>query len=70
MRNARNNYENYTKTMGKIIHPELSYKIVLEVKTKPFMTKSDYYQTKRYLTCLNKKLAILVKRILNSGSEK
>jgi len=51
-------------------------KIVLEIKTKKMLTREDYYQTKRYLTALNKKLAILVnfhqryltpKRILNSG---
>jgi GxxExxY protein len=49
-------------------------KIVLEFKTKNFITKEDYYQTKRYLITLNLKLAILVnfrqnrlspKRILN-----
>lgn len=50
-------------------------KIVLEVKTKSFLTKDDYYQTRRYLHALKKKLGILVnmrryyihpKRILNS----
>jgi len=76
----------------KIIYPELSYegeqkgrnkvdfliedKIILEIKSKPFITQNDYYQTRRYLDCLNKKLAILVnmkryyvnpKRILNSS---
>jgi GxxExxY protein len=49
-------------------------KIILEVKAKPFITKEDYYQTRRYLGCLSKKLCILVnmrrylitpKRILN-----
>ena len=35
-------------------------KIILEIKSKPFITKNDYYQVKRYLTSLNKKLAILV----------
>lgn len=49
--------------------------IILEIKTKPFITKEDYYQIKRYLVSLNKKLGILVnmrryyvnpKRILNS----
>lgn len=52
-------------------------KIILEVKAKPYITKQDYYQTQRYLSALNKKLAILVnmrryyivpKRILNSGA--
>lgn len=50
-------------------------RIVLEVKAKQFITKEDYYQVRRYLSSLNKKLAILVnmrryyvnpKRILNS----
>ena len=50
-------------------------KIVLEIKAKPFITKSDYYQTRRYLDSLDKKLGFLVnmrnysinpKRILNS----
>lgn len=50
--------------------------IILEVKAKPFVTKEDYFQTRRYLDCLSKKLGILVnmrqyyvnpKRILNSG---
>ena len=53
-------------------------KIILEIKAKPFITKNDYYQTRRYLGALNKKLAILVnmrrycinpKRILNSELE-
>jgi len=50
-------------------------KIILEVKSKQFITKNDYYQVRRYLDALHKKLAILVnmrnyyvrpKRILNS----
>ncbi len=53
-------------------------KIVLEVKTKRFLARSDYYQIKRYLVCLNKKLGIIVnfhqkfvqpKRILNSAAK-
>ena len=52
-------------------------KIILEVKTKRMVQKEDYYQTKRYLTALNKKLALIVnfrdkflrpKRILNSAA--
>jgi GxxExxY protein len=50
-------------------------KIILEIKTKRFLMNEDYYQVKRYLVALNKKLGILVnfrrkyitpKRILNS----
>lgn len=51
--------------------------IILELKSKKIITKDDYYQIKRYLTLLNKKLGILVnfrssyiypKRILNSSA--
>jgi len=51
-------------------------KIILEIKTKSFITKNDYHQAQRYLTALNKEFAILVnmrryyirpKRILNSA---
>lgn len=50
-------------------------KIILEAKSKRFVVNEDYYQLKRYLTALNKKLGILVnfrrkyiipKRVLNS----
>lgn len=50
-------------------------KIILEIKAKRNLQKEDYYQTKRYLVTLNKKLAMVVnfrdkylrpKRILNS----
>ncbi len=49
-------------------------KIILEFKTKDFITKADYFQVKRYLVTLNLKLALLInfrqkrlspKRILN-----
>lgn len=50
-------------------------KIILEVKVKKILTREDYYQIKRYLIAMNKKLGIIVnfrkkyiepKRILNS----
>jgi GxxExxY protein len=50
-------------------------KIILEIKAKRLLTRDDYYQGKRYLASLNKKLGLLVnfrdkyikpKRILNS----
>lgn len=53
-------------------------KTILEIKAKRFLTREDYYQTKRYLSALNKKLGILVnfhsryiepKRILNSSAK-
>jgi GxxExxY protein len=50
-------------------------KIILEIKAKNTLTREDYYQVKRYLVALNKKLGIIVnfrkkyiepKRILNA----
>jgi GxxExxY protein len=50
-------------------------KIILEIKAKKILTRENYYQIKRYLIALNKKLGIIVnfkkryiepKRILNS----
>jgi GxxExxY protein len=50
-------------------------KIILEIKSKRMIEKSDFYQTKRYLVAFNKKLGILVnfrdrylkpKRVINS----
>jgi len=51
-------------------------KIILEIKAKPFVTKEDYFQVRRYLDCFGKKLGVLAnmrkyyvnpKRILNSN---
>ncbi len=51
--------------------------IILEIKAKRIILKEDYFQVKRYLVTLNKKLGILVnfrsaylqpKRILNSNA--
>jgi GxxExxY protein len=53
-------------------------KIILEVKNKRFIEREDYYQVRRYLRALNKKLGIIVnfrdkylkpKRILNSQAK-
>ena len=50
-------------------------KIILEIKSKRFLVKDDYFQTQRYLHALDKKLGILVnfrderikpRRVLNS----
>ncbi len=35
-------------------------KIILELKTKPFILKADYYQIQRYLQILDMKLGLLV----------
>lgn len=54
----------------------IDQKVILEVKARRFITRDDYYQVKRYLEALNKKLGIIVnfrekfirpKRILNSS---
>ena len=53
-------------------------KIVLELKAKRMLNREDYYQVRRYLQAMNKKLGILVnfrdkylhpRRILNSSTE-
>lgn len=50
-------------------------KIILEIKTKRFLTREDYYQIRRYLSVLRIKLGLLVniqseylkiKRVINS----
>lgn len=51
-------------------------KILVELKSLPFLTRKDYYQTMRYLKAANLKLGLLVncrseylkpKRVLNSS---
>lgn len=51
--------------------------IILEIKAKNIITKEDYFQIRRYLSALNKKLGIIVnfrsiylhpKRVLNPNS--
>lgn len=53
-------------------------KIILEIKAKRLLIRSDYFQVKRYLKALNKKLGILVnfhqryirpQRVLNSSAK-
>ncbi|MBI2633812.1 MAG: GxxExxY protein [Parcubacteria group bacterium] len=53
----------------------VSGQIVMEVKSKRFIGRDEYYQTRRYLKAFNKKLGIVVnfrdrvlkpKRVLNS----
>ena len=52
--------------------------IILEIKAKELIAKTDFYQTQRYLRALNKKLALLVNfrnrylkpiRVLNSDTD-
>jgi GxxExxY protein len=67
-------FENEFKGRNKIDFL-IEDKIILEIKIKKFLTNEDYYQVKRYLASVNKKLGILVnfrrkyitpKRVLNS----
>jgi len=60
---------------GNIIDFVVNNCVVVELKAKKFVTKDDFYQVKRYLISLNKKLGLLVnfrddfiktKRILNN----
>jgi GxxExxY protein len=61
---------------GNVIDFIIEDCIILELKVKSILTKDDYYQLKRYLISLNKKLGLLVnfrdtylkpKRILNKS---
>lgn len=49
--------------------------LLVELKSKPFITKEDYYQTRRYLEAIKKELGLIVnfrnkylkpKRVLNA----
>lgn len=62
---------------GNILDFIIEDKIIMELKSKPFLSKEDYFQIQRYLQALNLRLGILVnfrsshltpKRILNSKS--
>jgi GxxExxY protein len=61
---------------GNIIDFIIDDCIILELKAKSILSKQDYYQAKRYLISLNKKLCLLVnfrdtylkpKRVLNNS---
>ncbi len=45
---------------GNILDFVVDDKIVLEVKAKRILTKADYFQTQRYLQCLDARLGLLV----------
>ncbi len=62
------------KARRNIVDFLVDEKIILELKSKPIITKEDYFQMKRYLQATNMKLGIIVnfrqkylypKRILN-----
>ncbi len=70
-------FEDHQYEVGKIrciVDFIVEDKIIIEFKTKNYVTKEDYYQVKRYLVTLNLELGILVnfrqqrlapKRVLN-----
>jgi len=67
-------FQNETEGRNKVDFL-IENKIILELKAKRFLTRDDYYQVRRYLQSLNKKLGIIVnfqqkyirpQRILNS----
>jgi len=67
-------FEGETKGRNKVDFL-VENKIVLEIKAKRIITREDYYQARRYLSALNKKICFIVnfhseyikpKRILNS----
>lgn len=69
-------FENISRSICDFI---IEDKAIIEFKAKNFITKEDYYQAKRYLVTLDKKLAFLVnfrqtrlapKRVLNSECNK
>lgn len=45
---------------GNIVDFIIEEKIIVELKAKRFLTKDDYYQTKRYLASLNLNLGLIV----------
>jgi len=48
------------KKTGNRVDFMIDDKIILEIKTKKFILKEDYYQLQRYLQMLNKKLGLLI----------
>jgi len=70
-------FENEMNSRNKV-DSLIENKIILEIKAKRVLEREDYYQVKRYLIALNKKLGIVVnfrdkylrpKRILNSSAK-
>ena len=62
---------------GNIVDFVIEDCIIVDLKAKKFITKEDYYQMKRYLIALKKKLGLVInfndklintKRILNNHS--
>ncbi|MEK7124497.1 MAG: GxxExxY protein [Patescibacteria group bacterium] len=67
-------FENELKGRNKVDFI-IQDKVLVELKAKRMIERSDYYQTKRYLKALNKKLGIIVnfrdkyikpRRVINS----
>ena len=45
---------------GNIVDFSIDGKVIIEIKSKPFLLKSDYYQLQRYLQSTQMKLGLLV----------
>jgi GxxExxY protein len=69
MKNAEIQYQRETllpvdTEWGKIYGNKADFiidnKILIEIKTKPFITKTDYFQTRRYLAAARLELGLLV----------
>jgi GxxExxY protein len=59
-RNVKYKRELRVSDTGNIIDFLVEDKIVLEIKSKPFLLKVDYYQLQRYLQSTQIKLGLLV----------
>jgi len=76
-KNIRYQREVSIKGTNNVIDFIIEDTVILELKAKPFLTKDDYFQVKRYLQAANLQLGILVnfrakylspKRILNPNN--
>ncbi len=45
---------------GNVVDFLIDDKLILELKTKPFITKEDYFQVQRYLHQINIKLGLII----------
>ena len=55
-----NGIKNKVNAISNILDFLINDKVVLEIKAKRMILKEDFYQTQRYLQCMNKPLALLV----------
>ena len=59
-RNIKYKRELRVSDSGNIIDFLIDGKVILEIKSKPFLLKTDYYQLQRYLQSTQIKLGLLV----------